>query len=682
MKDDKLILTEEDLEKSISNFTSLLDIYPRTSRREIIRAVQWSRQLHEGQKRASGEPYIIHPLKTAEILVELKMDPTTIMGALLHDVLEDTLVNRDELVKVFGEEVANLVDGVTKIDDIKLEKRSRQAASLRKMLWAMVSDIRVIFIKLADKRHNMNTLGFIQENERRLRIVRECLEIYAPMAGKLGMSSLRYELEDLSLKYLKPDYYARIRNHVVVKREERSQHLNEVKDKILHRTAKLKMKVKVEARAKHFYSIYRKMKERNKRLYELYDLLGMRIICDSSNACYIILGVIHNIWKPIDGRFKDYIACPKSNGYQSLHTAVFTEGGFPLEIQIRSQKMHETAEYGFAAHWAYKEGKLPGQVNSEQIAVVKQLQELKKEGFDKDPNEFLEMIRRDVLRNSIIVYTPKGDPVELPEGSTAIDFAYYIHSEIGDHCIGAKANDSIIPLTQPLRNTQKIQVMTSQKAHPHVNWLRHVRSTRARSRIRAWLNHHDNDVLVSRDIVVKRAVPEKAQRKRKTDDKTFRNTVATETVNITAGSERNVMIKLAQCCSPSLGDPIVGYVSRGRGLIVHNASCRNLQGIGDIEERLIHVQWEVPSSKNTQEFQIHALYVNDLFSRIENAIRKYHGHLVSGKLEETERGDLHGFFTVEMDNPDVYKRISKKIRAIPAVQTITKVQSHHNRFDF
>ena len=688
--DDSLILTDAELEAEIRRFTGRLDIFPRSERRDILKALHWSRKLHEGQKRASGEPYIIHPIRTAELLIDFKIDPPAIKGALLHDVLEDTDVSKDDLVERFGGDVAALVEGVTKIDDMDVGKSTRKAASLRKMVWAMVEDLRVVFIKLADKRHNMSTLQYILEDERRLRIARECLEIYAPMAGKLGMSSLKTELEDLSFKYLKPDIYTQISEHVALKNEERKQYLDKIQGDLLRAAAKSRLKIQVDTRAKHFYSIYRKMKDRGKGLEEIYDLLGVRIICESTVACYTLLGVVHGIWVPFEGRFKDYIARPKGNGYRSLHTSVLTEGGRQLEIQIRSRTMHETAEYGIAAHWAYKEGKIPDQIHPGQVAMVKQIKTLRDESHDDDAGEFLDAIKQDVLRDSIIVYTPKGDPMELPEGSTAIDLAYHIHSEIGEHCMGAKADGAIIPLTRPLKNTQTIQILTAPGAHPHVNWLKHVRSTRARSKIRNWLNRHDADVVIDRNIVARKKPA--GDRENKNENATAAVDEAsgvgklethvqdTTKVGVTIGDERNMMIKISQCCSPSPGDRIIGYISRGRGIIVHKVDCPNLKGIEDFEERRIHVDWETASSKYTQRFRIHSRYTHDLFSEIEGAIRKYRGHLISGSLDETERGDFEGFFTVEMESREDFKKISKSVRAIPTVLSISKVQNFQNRY--
>jgi len=677
---DTLILTETELDAAIRRFTGRLSIYPRAERRPILKALHWSRKLHAGQKRASGEPYIIHPIRTAEILIDFKLDPQTIKGALLHDALEDTEATKDDIVKNFGAEVATLIEGVTKIDYVNVGTKTRKTESLRKMIWAMVDDLRVIFIKLADKRHNMHTLQYISEDDRRDRIVQECLEIYAPMAGKLGMSSLKSELEDISFKYLHPDFYTLIRDHVVLKKEERRLYLEYIQANLLQAAAKARVKIEVSTRAKHFYSIYRKMKDRDKDIDDIYDLLGVRIICESAVACYTILGVVHSLWAPFEGRFKDYIACPKSNGYRSLHTSVLTEGARPLEIQIRSRSMHETAEYGIAAHWAYKEGRRGKEPQVSRFALIEQLKDLRDEGYDDDAGIFLDAIKRDVLRDSIIVYTPKGDPIELPEGSTAIDFAYHIHSEIGDHCMGAKANGTIIPLTRPLTNTHTIQILTAIHAQPHVNWLKHVRSTRARNKIRSWLNHHETDVIIDRNIVArKKKIPipiKEAAASNKLEKKVF----DLSKIGISIANERNVMIKISRCCSPVPGDRIIGYISHGRGIIVHGENCPNLKGIANFDDRRIQVNWETANPGNTQRFRIHSSYAHDLFSKIEGAIRKYRGHLVSGSLNETERGELEGFFTVEVENIDDFGKISRGIRAIPSVLSILKIQVSQNDY--
>ena len=671
-----LVLTEAELGGAIRRFAGSLRIYPRAERRSILSALQWSRKLHEGQKRASGEPYIIHPIRTAEILIDFKLDPQAIKGALLHDALEDTEASKSDIIENFGTEVAALIEGVTKIDDMNVGTKTRKTESFRKMVWAMVDDLRVIFIKLADKRHNMHTLQYIADDNRRSGIARECLEIYAPMAGKLGMSSLKSELEDLSFKYLRPDSYTLIRNHVTLEKEERRLHLEYIQNDLLRAASKANVKIDVSTRAKHFYSIYCKLKDRERSIDEIYDLLGVRVICESTVACYTMLGVVHNLWAPLEGRFKDYIACPKSNGYRSLHTSVLTRGGRPLEIQIRSQAMHETAEYGVAAHWDYKERKRNKKLRADRLALVEQLKNLRDESHDDDAGNFLDAIKRDVLRDSIILYTPKGDPIELPEGSTAIDFAYHIHSEIGNHCMGAKADGTIIPLTRPLTNTQTIQILTRASAHPHVNWLKHVRSTRARNKIRSWLNHHESDVIIDRNIVARKKKTEVPSKEARGKPET--KVLNLSKVGISIANERNMMIKISRCCSPSPGNKIIGYISHGRGIVVHSENCSNLKGIANFEDRRIQVNWETASPEKTQRFRIHSSYTHNLFSEIEGAIRKYHGHLISGSLDETERGELEGFFTVEVENIDDFRKISGSIRAIPSVLSILRAQPPQN----
>ena len=684
-----LILTTEDLERELRIFSSRLSIYSPRERKLILDALFWSRSLHKGQMRESGEPYIIHPVRTAETLIEIKADYVSVIAALLHDVLEDTQASQAEVNERFDTSVGSLVQGVTKIDFMKVGSNYK-TASLRKMIWAMVDDIRVIFIKLADKCHNMHTLDYIAEPARRRRIACECLEIFAPMAGKLGMSSLRNELEDLSLKYLKPDAYRQISEHVNQKRAERAQHLVQIQQRLTRSARDARIKMKISTRAKHFYSIYRKMKNRNKSLEEIYDLLGVRIICETQSECYIILGLVHSLWMPLEGKFKDYIARPKSNGYQSLHTSVLTDWGQPLEIQIRSTQMNETAEFGVAAHLFYKEGENSAKIHPDQLAVVQQLRILKDESSRSDSindeNDFLETIKRDVLRDSIIVYTPKGDPVEMPEGSTAIDMAYHIHSEIGEHCAGAKADGVIIPLTRPLKNAQMVEILTSPRAHPHINWLKHIRSTRVRTKIRNWLNHHDSNVIIDRNIVARnmpaRTAPQIAptqNKKAPTQKKSAlpapsRQKISKIPASITVKNESNMMIKISICCSPIPGDRIIGYVSPGRGIVVHKLNCPNIKGIPNLRKRQIHVEWENTSSTFIQGMRIHSRYTHELFSEIERAIRKYKGHLIAGSLSETDRGELEGFFTMEIENKKDFNKIYRSINSIPSVLSISRLQ--------
>lgn len=668
-----MVRTVEELEQAISSYRS-----PEQER--ILHAARLSRDLHSGQFRDSGEPYFIHPLQVAEILVELRMDANTIVAALLHDVLEDTRMNRTELRRSFGREVETLVQGVTKIAVVKAQNRNvQESETIRKMLLAMVKDVRVILIKLADKLHNMRTLEH-KRGPRQREIAQETLDIYAPLSGRLGISWMKDELEDLSLKHLHPDIYRSIKEAVAEKRDGRNSYLEKVKSSISRAAEKEGIPIRIDSRAKHFYSIYRKMKRLSKDMQEIYDLLGVRILCENTNQCYQLLGMVHRLWPPIEGRFKDYIAMPKANQYQSLHTAVVGFQGQVIEFQIRTFEMHRIAEYGIAAHWLYKRGLHREQVQTSELAIMNRVKDLRDSRITS--NEFLEEIKREILRDSIYVFTPKGDAIQLPKGSTAIDFAYHIHTEIGHHVTGAKADGAIIPLREPLKNTQVIEILTNPNAHPHLNWLRYARTSRARSKIRAWLNKHDEHLIINQSIVARKQVPvaepsdTTGQRKRRA--KGGEQKISSETsqildehkVAISVGNEKNLLIHFAQCCAPRTGEDIVGYVSRGRGIIVHKRSCRSLQSIPDVKERLIEVEWETVSPKMTHRFQVVARRTNDLFSEIEGAVRKIHGHLIEGRIDESPSGNLEATFTLEFERHQDLRKITKCIRAVPAVMSL------------
>ncbi len=660
--------------ETIKDLENVVSTYRPPEQERILEAARLSEELHTGQLRDSGEPYFIHPLQVAEILVRLKMDAPTIIAALLHDVLEDTRMNRNELRRKFGREVEGLVQGVTKIAVVKAQNRNvQESETIRKMLLAMVKDVRVILIKLADKLHNMRTLEH-KQGPRQREIAQETLDIYAPLSGRLGISWMKDELEDLSLKHLHPDIYQSIKELVADKRAERGAYLDRVKLSITRAARDEGVNVDVESRAKHFYSIYRKMKRYSKEMSDIYDLLGVRILCDSTNQCYQILGMVHRLWPPIEGRFKDYIAMPKANQYQSLHTAVLGFEGRVIELQIRTHEMHRTAEYGIAAHWLYKRGVPREQMRPVDLAIMDRVKTLRDVRITS--NEFLEEIKREILRDSIYVFTPKGDAIQLPKGSTAIDFAYHIHTEVGHHTTGAKADGAIIPLREPLRNTQVIEILTNPSAHPHLNWLRYARTSRARSKIRAWLNKNDEHLIINQSIIArKQSSTQDATGKRAPRRKESQKELSPETsqildqhkVEIRVGKEKNLLIHFAQCCAPRTGDDIVGYVSRGRGIIVHKRSCRSLQSIPDVEERMIEVEWETVSPKTTHRFRVIARRTNDLFSEIEGAVKKIHGHLIEGRIDESPTGNLEASFTLEVERRQDLRKIAKCIRAVPAV---------------
>jgi len=666
----------------LTYFEEKLAVYTPEEKRLILSAAEWARRLHAEQKRASGDPYFIHPLSVASILVDIHMDAQGIIAALLHDVLEDTETSRAALRKEFGREVESLVQGVTKISVLRGRSRSLQhAETIRKMLFAMVKDVRVILIKLADKLHNMRTLGYLDEEDRR-RIALETIDIYAPLAGRLGISRIKDELEDLSLKHLQPAMYEQIRQFVADRRSERANYLERVKLAITNEAEAAGVPIEIETRAKHFYSIYQKMRRRGKPLEEIFDLLGLRVLCDSTSQCYELLGLVHKLWMPIEGRFKDYIAMPKSNRYQSLHTTVMGYQGKIIEIQIRTHAMHQTAENGIAAHWLYKNGELKEEEKLKELSLINKLREWQGAtaggfGAGSASGDFLDEIKKELLRDSIYVFTPKGDVVELPYGSTAIDFAYHIHTDIGDHCTGAKADGAIVPLKEPLKNTQVVEVMTSKTAHPHLDWLRYVKTSKARSKVKHWLALNEPGLIFDRNIVArkKEEAPQTIVFQKQKPPGEPPAEMETQIrdpsrVSIRIGQERNIMIRLAQCCTPSTGDAIVGYVSRGRGITVHRIGCPSIASIKDFAERSIDVEWETVSPKSTRRFQVTARLTSNLFSEIEGALKKFGGHLIEGKLEESDHETLRGSFTVELDNREDFGRVMKSLRTIPSVVNI------------
>ena len=655
------------------------DEYDDEARRKIVAAARWANARHSGQFRASGDPFIIHPLEVAAILIETCLDTTTVVAALLHDVVEDTDSTPEELGDTFGTEVANLVEGVTKISIIKGQSHwTRAAESIRKMLFAMVRDVRVILIKLADKLHNMRTLEALSDDNR-VRIARECMDIYCPLAGRLGLYRIRTELEDLAMKYLHPRVYEHLKEFVAATRAERDALLGEITEQITEAAQGRNLHLRVESRAKHFYSIYQKMKERGHAPDEIYDLLGVRIVCTSTHECYEILGLVHQLWKPIEGRFKDYIAMPKSNRYQSLHTTVMGPGGATIEIQIRSSEMHETAENGIAAHWLYK-SRRRGDASSvtRELSIINKLRDW--QGAQAASTDFLSEIKRELLSDSIYVFTPKGDIIELPRGSTPIDFAYHIHTEVGNRCMAAKANGSIVALSAELKNTQVIQIITNARARPHVGWLRSVKTARARHKIRHWLTQENPDLIIQRNIVAQPARspapprPRPAARKPEAapaprpdvDDAAWR-------VGLAQGNDAGLLIQLARCCRPKPSDAIVGYVSRGRGIIVHRARCANAGNIGDFNERAVEVAWETPDPRQSYSFSVTAEPDARLYSEIERIIHKDGGKLLSGKLEENAEANLTGRFTIEVNSRRDYGRVVKHLKSLDAVKSLHRL---------
>ncbi len=580
-------------EKMVERLKEELINYSKEDVDSIMEAVEYAARYHGKQKRASGEDFIIHPLAVAIILAEMNVEKNMIIAGILHDVVEDTEATLDDVKKAFGENVGRMVDGVTKISKLKPARHSKtetDAETIRKMLFAMINDMKVIVIKLADKIHNMSTLNFLPA-EKRKRIAFETLEIYAPLAGKIGMHYVKDRLEDLSLKWLNPEVYETIQDYF-----NRTEKDREKTVKIMTRVIEEKIKdadipFKIKSRAKHYYSIYRKMKKFNKRIEEIFDLNGIRIITNSVANCYQIFGVIHNIWQPIPGRFRDFIANPKKNGYRSLHTTVIFERRKAVEIQIRTEEMDEFNEYGVASHWFYKKGETP---SVDQLKWLKKLKEVHRQKLS--PEEYYNTLRDDILKDEIYVFTPKGDIIELPKGATALDFAYKIHTEVGHKCKGAKANGVIYPLHQPLKNGMVVEIILNKENNPKKTWLSIVKTSHARKKIKSFfadLKETDDHEEKQSEQKVKTKRPANLGKNIQVEqkDKIINNSRTKITIDI--NGEKNFLFNIAKCCNAYPPDPIVGFVSRGRGIIIHRKDCNNIKYIKDFEKRMIEANWNI-----------------------------------------------------------------------------------------
>ena len=578
---------------TIDQFFSLYPDFSEDDRKRISSA--WNDLCASGL----SEKGICHCLRTAAILAEVQLDADSIISALLHDSLESGTLP-EQIEDKYGKNVRIILEGSSRITGLKIQNRTlQQADSVRKMLFAMIDDIRVILVKLAERLDRLRSMKGESAEEQKV-LAQETLDVWAPLASRLGMSSIKDELEDLSLKYSNPDAYEQIKHFVSLRKGERADYLGRAQTAITEAAEKAGITVHISSRAKHFYSIYQKMRKRNKAADEIFDLLAIRIICQSNAECYTLVGIVHNLWKPLDGRFKDYIAMPKANGYQSLHTTVMCDD-MPLEIQIRTEQMHSVAEHGVASHWLYKKGTSRDSVSLENLSIINQLKQLRLEqGNDAD---LFNEIRDELLGDSIFVFTPKGDVRELPAGSTAIDFAYSIHSHIGETIVGAKADGRIIPLSAPLGNTQIIEILTSPQAHPVDNQLQWVKTAKAKSKIRAYLLQHDPEwqpeAKPGAAQGTQPAAPSPHYGSNRHTEPWDPETAAqpasmqqSEPIKIRVGDTTNFMVKAAGCCNPVYGDDIIGYVSRGRGLIIHCASCPEFARIPHVAERTVAVVWE------------------------------------------------------------------------------------------
>lgn len=655
---------EKQLVPTIENLVAPERFSPAEVQR-IKRAFEFASEAHRNQRRLSGEPFIIHPLNVTKILLDMGFDATVVIAGLLHDTVEDTGVTLRRIREEFGEEVAGLVDGVTKISKIRSENiKQRQAENIRKMLLSMVNDVRIILIKLADKLHNMRTLEYL-DRQKAQQVARETLEIYAPLAGRLGMARVKVELEDLALKCLEPEFYEDLKNYVVQTKESRERYIKKVKQMLHREFTQYGIHAVIYGRAKHFYSIYRKMKEKEKSFDEIFDLFAIRIITKSVRNCYEVLGVVHKLWMPVRGRFKDYIAMPKANMYQSLHTTVVGPEGKTLEVQIRTDSMDLIAEEGIAAHWAYKEGAKLDNLQKE----LKWLKKLRswKENLD-NPAGFMEDLQKDLLVEEIYVFTPKGDVVELPIGSTPIDFAYKIHTEIGHHCIGAKVNGRMVPLRKPLHSCEVVEILTSKNATPSREWLDVVKTSKARHKIRAFFSRVDGVRLEVLKEDFKPVVQGKAPAGRKTKDAGSVTGVKESPVDyqLVADGEKNVQINLARCCSPHPGDEIVGYITRGKGVTVHRVMCKNLRAIKDWQSRMISVEWE-EKSKKMYTLSIISRDRSGLLMDISTAIASFNANITELHLKSEHGAQVRISCRVQVTDDQQLRLIVNNLQSIPDV---------------
>ena len=689
----------------------------------LERAYRFSAASHQGQQRASGEPYLSHPLEVANLLVDFKMDVTTVTAGLLHDVLEDTAATKADLEREFGGEIAELVDGVTKIGKLAFSSREeRQAENFRKMLVAMARDLRVLMIKLADRLHNMRTLDYLPPDKAK-KIAQETLDIYAPLAHRLGMAKVKAELEDLALRSLSPGDYLDLQKRVAKRRLEREADINQVIAILQRKLAEVGIDSQIRGRPKHFYSIWKKMHDQGREFDEIYDLTAVRVITASVRDCYGALGVIHSLWKPVPGRFKDFIAMPKVNMYQSLHTTVIGPKGDPVEIQIRTREMHRIAEEGIAAHWLYKERKAGKDKLDESLVWLRQLIETQQD--TKDPREFMDTVRVDLFPDEVYVFTPKGDVKALPEGATPLDFAYAVHTKVGEHCVGAKVNAKLVPLRYTLRQGDIVEIVTSPNQHPSRDWLKIVKSTRARAKINQWLKVEER----ARSIELGRELFEREARKYRlnptallggeeikkaaadfgfagADDlmaaigygkssvhqvlnRLAPNALLETPEKVKSAASRpapvdgvrirgvdDLLVRFARCCNPLPGDPIVGFITRGRGLTVHARDCLTVAKSVLDRERLIDVEWDV-EEPGKRPVRI-AVYIGKdrpgLLSEITGAISARNGNIT--KAEVTVTDDRRGInnFVVEVADLRQLQDIIAAIRDVRDVINVERVR--------
>jgi len=716
-------LVFEKLVKKVKKYNKDLDIGL------LEKAYRTAQKYHKDQFRKSGEPFVVHPLEVANILAEIELDQVTIIAALLHDVLEDTDIKLDNVKRKFGSQAARIIDGVTKLDKLVFStNEERQVENLRKMIIAMSEDIRIIILKLADRLHNMRTLSFLEEDKKKKKAL-ETLELYVPIAHRLGISQIKFELEDLSFKYLYPKQYEKVRAMVKEKIQKRKSLIDEAITTVDSKLKEVGISARITGRKKTYYSIYSKITSQNRPLDDIYDLIALRIIVDDVKNCYAALGIIHSMWRPLPGRFKDYIANPKFNMYQSLHTTVIGNKGEPLEIQIRTMDMHRVAEYGIAAHYKYKEGSQEFSEFDKRIAWIREVMDWQKEL--KDPRDYMEALKLDLFEEEVFVFTPKGKVINLPKGSTPIDFAYQVHTDIGHNCIGAKVNGQMVPIERVLESGSIIEIITSKtQKGPSRDWLNVVKTSRARNKIKQWFSKEERqesynagremllkilrkNSLSYKDISSKILDAVSKEMNFENTDSLFRNVgshkvsahqVFTKIVKHLNQTEKSkeftledigtreevvkkesgiivkgmdgVLVTLARCCNPVPGDEIIGYITRGRGISVHRTDCTNIGSLKENEEqRFIDVSWDNKTPfKFNAEIQIEAIDRTKLLRDITNVISEYDINIVSANtVSASQNGQIKLRFLLEISNKYILKDVINNIKQINSIYDAYRV---------
>ena len=701
--------------------------HPEANTDLMARAYAFSERMHQGQKRRSGDPYFVHPVEVAKIITDMKLDIPSVVTGLLHDTVEDTLTSLEQIEKEFGLEIATLVDGVTKISQINFTTREeRQAENFRKMIIAMARDIRVILIKLADRAHNMRTLSYLPEAKQR-EIAEETLEIYAPLAHRLGIYWLKSELEDEALRALRPEVYAQLKQDVAKKKAEREHYIAEVIAILQQILGEAGLKAEVYGRPKHFYSIYQKMQSQNLPFSQIYDLVAFRIMVDSVPECYAVLGIVHSHWKPVPGRFKDYIALPKANLYQSLHTTVIGPYGERIEVQIRTHEIHRLAEEGIAAHWTYKEGRR-GLEETQRFAWLRQLVEWQQQL--KDPQEFLHTIKEDLFPEEVYVFTPKGDLYSFPKGASVIDFAYRIHSQVGNHCTGARVNGRLVPLRYQLQNGDTLEIITTAQQTPSKDWLKVVQTSKARARIRQWIKaqQRERSVALGRELlerelsryhldlatlrkqdkiaaaltalsfkdeetllaaigygqvtvgnVLSHFVPQQEPIQGQTADAIELDKIRQKPVGEAKGGVRvgglgDVLVRFGRCCNPLPGEPIRGVITRGRGVTVHTGDCQRL--LESDPQRHVAVSWD-NGAKYVRPIKVEVLCEDwpGLLAAMSKAISAVGINIASADVRTLPDKRARDVFEVMVASAEDLERVMRNLERVRGVVKVARINT-------